>query len=64
MFSAAYVYHLSKRTSVGLSYASIRNDAAAFYNFDGSAGGQGSPSGAVAAGEDPRIIAATIRHAF
>jgi predicted porin len=64
MFALAYVYDLSKRTSVGLSYARIRNDGGAFYNFDGSAGAQGSPSGAVAAGEDPRVFATTIRHAF
>lgn len=64
MFALAYVYDLSKRTSLGLSYARIRNDAGAFYNFDGSAGAQGSPSGAVAAGEDTRIFAATIRHGF
>lgn len=64
MLALAWVYDLSKRTSLGLSYAHIRNDAGAAYNFDGSAGGSGSASGAVAAGEDPRILAATIRHSF
>lgn len=64
MFAVAYVYEFSKRTSVGVSYARIRNDGGAFYNFDGSAGAQGSPSGAVAPGEDPRIFATTLRHAF
>jgi predicted porin len=64
MIALAYVYELSKRTSVGLSFARIRNEAGALYNFDGSAGGQGSPADAVAAGEDPRIFAATVRHSF
>jgi len=64
MLALAYVYELSKRTSLGLSYARIRNDPDAAYNLDGSAGSQGSHSGAVAPGEDPRVIAATIRHAF
>ncbi len=64
MFALAYVYELSKRTSLGVSYARLRNDAGAIYNLDGSAGAQGSPSGAVAPGEDPRVIATTIRHAF
>lgn len=64
MFAVAYVYELSKRTALGFTYARITNDAGAIYNFDGSAGGAGSPSGAVAPGEDPRVIAATLRHAF
>lgn len=64
MIALAYVYELSGRTSVGLSFARIRNDAGALYNFDGSAGAQGSPADAVAAGEDPRIFAATVKHAF
>lgn len=64
MIALVYVYDLSKRTSIGLSFARITNDPAAFYNLDGSAGAQGSPSGAVAPGEDPRIFATTLRHAF
>lgn len=64
MVALVYVYDFSKRTSIGLSFARITNDPAAFYNFDGSAGAQGSPSGAVAPGEDPRIFATTLRHAF
>ncbi len=64
MWAFAYAYDLSKRTSVGATYARIRNDAGAAYNLYNSAGAQGSPSGAVAAGEDPRLIAVTIKHAF
>jgi predicted porin len=66
MIAFAYVYDLSKRTSVGLTYASIRNGANAAYNLftnnnAAALGSVGSPSNA---GEDPRLIAFTVRHAF
>jgi predicted porin len=64
MFAVAYSYDLSKRTSVGLSYARVTNDAGALYNFYNSAAAQGSASAAVAAGEDPRIWSFGLRHAF
>ena len=64
MLSLSYVYDLSKRTSVGLTYTRIGNDAAANYNLYNSAAGQGSPSGAVVAGEDPRIWSLGLKHAF
>lgn len=67
MFAIGYSYDLSKRTSLALTYARITNDAAAFYNFYTSVSAAvGSPSGAVSGtgGEDPRLLSATIRHAF
>jgi predicted porin len=64
MLALAYAYDLSKRTSIGLSYARITNDAGAVYNLYNSAGGQGSPSATVAPGEDPRIVSLGLRHAF
>ncbi|KPK05971.1 MAG: hypothetical protein AMJ64_10430 [Betaproteobacteria bacterium SG8_39] len=65
MWAVAYAYDFSRRTSLGLTYAEIRNDPGAVYNLWNSAAAQGgSPSGAVAAGEDPRIIGVTMRHAF
>jgi len=64
MFALAYAYDLSKRTSVGVTYASVSNDAGAIYNLYNSAAGQGSASAAVAAGEDPRIWSVALRHAF
>lgn len=66
MYALAYVYDLSKRTSAGITYAKIRNNAAANYNFftNGVTGSFGSVNGAPAAGEDPRLLAFTIRHAF
>ena len=63
MVTFAYVYDLSARTSVGLSYAKINNDAAASYNFFTS-GSLGSADATVAAGESPRLLQGTIRHAF
>ena len=64
MLAIAYAYDLSKRTSVGVTYARISNDPGANYNLYNSAAGQGSPSAAVAAGEDPRIWAIVLRHGF
>lgn len=63
MISLAYVYDLSKRTSIGLTYSQIRNDANINYNHFTSAS-LGSADAVTANGEDPRIIQATVRHAF
>lgn len=63
MWSLAYIYDLSKRTSVGLTYSQINNKAAASYNFFTSAS-LGSIDTSVLAGEKPRLIQATVRHAF
>ncbi len=67
MIALSYQYTLSKRTSVGVTYAKITNDTDATYNFftrnTGSLGNSAAgatPNG----GEDPRLLAATIRHAF
>jgi predicted porin len=62
MIAVAYVYDLSKRTSVGLTYAKIDNGTNAAYNFHNiSAGGLNN---VVNAGEDPRLVALIVRHAF
>jgi predicted porin len=63
MISLAYVYDLSKRTSVGLTYSQIRNEAGINYNHFTSAA-LGSADAVTTNGEDPRLIQATIRHAF
>jgi predicted porin len=63
MMAFAYVYDLSKRTSVGVTYAQIDNGAASSYNlFTGTS--LGSPDAAVQRGEDPSILQFTLRHAF
>jgi len=65
MWAAAYAYDFSRRTSIGLTYARIRNDTGAVYNLWNSTAGQGgNPTAAVAPGEDPRIVGVTMRHAF
>jgi predicted porin len=63
MIAVAYVYDLSKRTSVGVTYAKIDNGANAAYNFftNTTFGGANTAS---LAGEDPRLLALTVRHAF
>jgi predicted porin len=64
MFAAAYVYDLSKRTSVALTYARINNQTNASYNlFTSNALGSTGDS-IVANGESPRLLSAGIKHAF
>lgn len=65
MMAFAYVYNVSKRTSLGVTYAAITNGELASYAFhtdDG--GGQSSTNAAPLAGEDPRLLAFIIRHAL
>lgn len=64
MYAFAYVYDLSKRTSVGVTYAKLDNDTAANYNFFTNTGGLGSTNSTLAAGEDGQLLAFTVRHAF
>jgi predicted porin len=69
MFALGYVYDLSKRTTVGVTYAKITNNALGTYNFFTNGGsnalGQfGSPNGGSAAGEAPSLMSFIVRHAF
>jgi len=64
MYALAYVYDLSKRTSVGVTYAKIDNNRASAYNFFTNTGGLGSTNATLTAGEDGQLIQGTIRHAF
>lgn len=63
MWAAAYVYDLSKRTSVGVTWAQISNGTLAAYNFFTATtfAGNGVASNP---GEKPRMIQFTVRHAF
>jgi len=63
-FSLAYVYDLSKRTSLGLTYAKISNDAFAAYQPFTGTGALGNPASIALPGEDPRLLAATVKHNF
>jgi predicted porin len=63
MYALAYTYDLSKRTSVALTYAQIKNNANGTYNFFTNVG-LGAGGVAVQAGEDPKMYGLTMRHAF
>lgn len=64
MWAFAYAYDLSKRTSVALTYAQIKNTSGATYNlFTSTSLGLGGNAGLVA-GEDPKMYGVTLRHAF
>lgn len=63
MFALSYGYDLSKRTSVAVAYAKITNNAAAAYNFFTNTT-LGVANIGLAAGEDPKLWAVTLRHTF
>jgi len=62
MYSIGYDYPLSKRTSVGVSFANINNDSGASYAMFTSVplGGHPAPT----AGQDQRQFYVGLRHAF
>jgi predicted porin len=68
MVAVAYNYALSKRTSVGITYAQIRNGENAAYNFFTDSGngttGLSSTNAGARAGEDPKLLALIMYHAF
>jgi len=57
-----YAYDLSKRTSIAVSYAGIRNQAAASYNLFNMSSGNANVS--TTAGEDPHTWNVTMAHRF
>ena len=63
MWAIGYNYSMSKRTSVGVTYAQIKNDVGATYT-PFTTGGFSQPAHTPFAGEDPRFWSMTIRHAF
>jgi predicted porin len=65
MWAIGYAYSLSKRSSVGVTYAQISNDTGATYTpFTGNGGLGGGSAHTALPGEDPRFWSMTIRHAF
>ena len=63
LIALAYNYDLSKRTAVGLTYAKLTNDVGAMYQlFQNTI--LGNAASGQAPGEDARLIALTLRHAF
>jgi len=63
MWALGYSYDLSKRTSLGVTYARINNKSNAGYQLFTSQS-LGIATGGTMAGEDPRVFGTTIRHAF
>jgi hypothetical protein len=65
MIGAAYAYDLSKRTSIGISYAMVKNDAGAVYNlYGGGAGIRERLAQHRFLEKIPRVWSLAIRHAF
>jgi predicted porin len=62
MIALSYAYNFSRRTSAAFTYARIRNDTSAAYSLF-TMTGLGIGAGTLA-GEDPRLWAVTLRHAF
>jgi len=62
--SLAYVYDMSKRTSLGLTWSQMHNDQYANYTYFTGSGVLASPDSQPVAGERQNLIQATIRHAF
>jgi len=62
MYSIGYDYPLSKRTSIGASFANINNDAGAAYQMFTAVPLGGHP--AITAGQDSRQFYVGLRHAF
>jgi predicted porin len=62
LFSIGYDYALSKRTSLGVSYAKLNNKSAAGYALYTQAALNGTPANAV--GQDASQLYLGVRHAF
>jgi predicted porin len=62
LFSVGYDYALSKRTSLGVSYAKLNNKSAAGYALYTQAALNGTPANAV--GQDASQLYLGVRHAF
>ena len=66
MYAVGGSYEFSKRTSLALSYAKIKNDDQANYNLFTNTGSLGSNDAAVplGSGNDPSQFAVTVTHSF
>ena len=62
LWSLGYDYSLSKRTSVGMSYAKLNNKANAGYALYGQGSANGTPNNGI--GQDASQLYVGIRHAF
>lgn len=64
MWAVSYSYDFSKTTSVALTYASLKNDDNAAYNFFTNTGSLGSANSTLTAGEDGKLMALTLKKSF
>jgi predicted porin len=76
MIALMYAFDFSKRTSLSFTYAQIRNEANVAYDFFTNCGatslttglkttgGFGSSGSCTNGGEDPQLMAVTLRHTF
>jgi predicted porin len=64
MYSLAYVYDFSARTSVGLTFSQIHNDRYSNYTYFTGNGTLGSPDATPVAGERQNLIHLGMKHAF
>lgn len=64
MYSLAYVYDMSARTSLGLTFSQIKNSENANYTYFTGNGTLGSPDATPVAGERQSLLHLGIKHAF
>jgi len=64
MFTIGGSYAFSKRTTIALEWAQIKNKEDAAYNLFTNVGSLGSNSNAVTPGQDPSQLALTVTHNF
>jgi predicted porin len=63
-FNIGYEYRFSKRTSIGVGYAQIRNDTAGVFTWTGMPPNQAGASNTPLAGSDPSAITFNVTHRF
>jgi predicted porin len=64
LFSLGYNYPLSKRTSLGVVYSKLNNDAGGAYQFYTNSALGNSGAAAVGAGVDQSLVYLGLRHVF
>lgn len=63
-WNIGYEYRFSKRSSVGIGYAKMKNDAAAVFTWTGLPPNQGGASNTPSAGSDPSVFFVNMLHRF
>ena len=63
-YNIGYDYRFSKRTTVGIGYATIENDPAAGFTWSGLSSSNGGASVAPPAGSDVSIFFVSMIHRF